>query len=375
MDGKKVLFITSTDIYDMYGDGGVKGSRKNFMLVEQCFGRQNTFLCTFPSKNGVKPPPDAVAFRRTRSHLGELIAALLGCKIYFPWTEKKIFHLIKKLQIDLLFIDGSVLGRLARIRGKYKTIVFYHNIESDYSWNKVKNKGFQYLPAFWAAKYNDKCGIKADKVLCLNERDSDRLYELHRRRADFLIPVTFTDTFEEQRTCHNYERRLLFLGSLFPPNQISIEWFIREVMPKLDNIGLDIVGKNFEQKKSEYEQNIGVKVIGSVQDLSQYYYTHAAVVLPILQGAGMKVKTAEAMMYGRRIFASDEALVGYDTADVPGITRCNTSDEYAEAINGYFNSGVLESYQKDVRKRYLEKYDTLCMKEKFDSFIKQFMYQ
>ncbi len=49
-----------------------------------------------------------------------------------------------------------------------------------------------------------------------------------------------------------------------------------------------------------------------------YYYKHAAVILPIKYGAGMKVKTAEAMMYGRTIFASDEALEGYDGKGIEG---------------------------------------------------------
>lgn len=372
MEGKNVLFITPNDIYDMYGNGGVKGSQKNYMLVEQCFGKEHTFLCTFFKPNN-NDSCKCFSFQRAKSSIGQLIAALFGCKVYFPWTEKEIENLIKSLNIDLLFIDSSVLGRLVRIKGAYKTIVFYHNIETDYARNKVKNEGIKYLPSYLASKYNDKCGIRANKVMCLSEHDSERLYELYQRKADFLIPVSFTDVFDAQKTHNNYERRLLFLGSLFPPNQISIEWFIREVMPKLDNIGLDIVGKNFEQKRDEYEKTIGIKVIGSVQDLSSYYYSHAAVVLPILHGAGMKVKTAEAMMYGRRIFASDEALVGYDITGVPGITRCNTADEYAEAINLYFNFEGMMCYQKDVRDRYVEKYSTACIKEKFCLFIRQFL--
>ena len=254
-----------------------------------------------------------------------------------------------------------------------KTIVFYHNIEGDYAWNKVRKEGIYFLPSYLASKYNDKCATKANGVVCLNERDSNRLYELYGRKSDFLMPVSFDDLFEQDKIMDKYQRKILFVGSLFPPNQMSLEWFIQEVVPKLKNIQLSIVGKNFEKKKSEYEMNMNVHVIGSVQDLAPYYYRYAAVVLPIKYGAGMKVKTAEAMMYGRRIFATDEALEGYDIEGISGITRCNSSDEFANAINNYFDNEVIKSYESEVRKRFLEKYETSCLVDNFKIFLNRLL--
>lgn len=365
MNDKKAFFITAADMYDEFGNGGVKVSRKNYGLLEEYFGRENVFLCTFPKKGDTVPPRDAITFKRTHSSVGQLFAALFGCKVYFPWKEKEIMKFINEKGIDILFIDGSVLGRIAKFKLPYKTIVFYHNIETDYAWNKVKNEGPHFLPSYWASKYNDKCGTKADKVLCLNGRDSRRLEKLYKRKADFLLPVTFTDVFDVQKTTQTYKREILFLGSLFPPNQTSIEWFIKEVMPALDNVTLNIVGKGFERMKQKYEEFRNVHVIGSVNEPDEYYYRHAAVVLPIKYGAGMKVKTAEAMMYGRKIFASDEALEGYSVDDVHGIIRCNTASDYVDAINRYFNNNEQKQYEEDVRKCFLDNYETNIVKAGF----------
>lgn len=144
---------------------------------------------------------------------------------------------------------------------------------------------------------------------------------------------------------------------------------MKEVMPKLRDIQLNIVGKGFESKKKEYEKYENVNVIGTVEEPDQYYYQHAAVVLPIRYGAGMKVKTAEAMMFGRRIFASDEALEGYDVQELPGITRCNEADEFAEAINLYFDKEETKPYEPEVRRRFMEKYETNCLMERFKDFL------
>lgn len=373
MQRKKVLFITTGDMDELWGNGGIKGSQKNYGLVSEYFGKENTYLCSFLLGKDPVSSENCFYFKRVKGSLGQLIAAMFNCKVYMPWVEKKIIKLINKLNVDLLFIDSSQLGRLARLKGDYKTIVFYHNIEADYAWNKVKNEGLYFLPSYWASKYNDRCGVMANKVMCLNVRDSDRLYQAYGRKADVLIPVTFADVFDANRTQKHYRQEIMFVGSFFGPNKLSVEWFIHEVMPKLDDIVLNIVGKGFEAMKEKYERNRNIHVIGSVNEMDEYYYRHAAVVLPIKYGAGMKVKTAEAMMYGRKIFASDEALEGYEVGGVKGIVRCNTADEYSTAINSFFKRKEYAPYMEDVRNLFLNKYETGCVYDNFCHTVSQLM--
>ncbi len=354
---------------DKAGNGGVKASLEHLKFVQQYFGKDNVNICVFLKDFEKSKCKEIKIFKREKSNFNLLISALFGCKVYMPWREKDIVKYINTCNPDLLFLDFSLLGRLIRLKHTYKTVVFFHNIEADYSWNKVKNEGFFYLPSFWASRYNDKWATRADKVICLNERDSNRLYECYGRKADILVPISFKDTFNISCTTSEYKREILFLGSLFPPNQISIEWFIQEVLPKLNNIQLNIVGKDFELKKENYEQVSNVKVIGTALNLEPYYYGHAAVVMPIKYGAGMKVKTAEAMMYGRRIFATDEALEGYDVENVSGITRCNKANEFVNAINHYFDHEILKNYEEDVRNRFMQKYETNCLIQKVHDFF------
>lgn len=366
---KQAVFIATTNIFDFMGNGGVKASKEHLKLVQNYFGKENVRVCVFLKPNEMRSGIEAKIFKREDSNFTQLIMALFGCKIYLPWHEKEVIRYIDECNPDLLFMDFSLLGRLIRLKRSYKTIVFFHNIEADYALNKVKNEGFIYLPSYWASKKNDQWATRADKVICLNDRDSNRLYEHYGRNADLLIPITFLDCFDETRTTTEYKREILFLGSFFPPNQFSIEWFIKEVMPHLNGVKLNIVGRNFEEKKQEYEQNENVEVIGSVQELSPYYYKHCAVVQPIKYGAGMKVKTAEAMMYGRRLFASDEALEGYDVEGVKGITRCNSAKEYADAINQYFDYGEFKAYEEDVRNLFLDRYETNQVMNRFKKLL------
>lgn len=355
---KKAVFLTATDILDSYGNGGVKASQEHLKLLQECLGKENVHICMFLNEARAISTDKMKIFKKVNSKIGQLIAAICGCKVYYPWKEKEIIDYIDKVNPDIVFIDFSTLGRLVRVLKKYKTIVFFHNIESDYAWNKVKHEGLQYLPSYWASKKNDKYAIQADKVICLNERDSGRMYQIYGRKADMILPITFDDNFDEKKTISNYKREILFLGSLFGPNQLAIEWFMDNVMSKIEDITLNIVGKGFEKKREEYRKYKNVNVIGSVEELDSYYYRHAVVIMPIFYGSGMKVKTAEAMMYGRIILASDEALEGYDVGNVNGIYRCNKAEEYIDVIEKIFNKQSIVRFQDDVRQCFLEKYET-----------------
>ncbi len=367
---KKVLFITVMDMYDKNGNGGVICSQRNYTFLQKCFGRDNVILATFPRVEYKIPPKGEITFRRTQNNLQHLIAAILGYKVYFPWNEKKVFDFIKENDFDIVFIDSSLLGRISKVKGNFKKVIFFHNVEADYAKNKVRNEGIKYIPSYLASKRNEKIAIEnVNAMIALNQRDSLRLEYLYGRSADFILPITLHDQYnkEHARIYKAQKNRLLFVGSFMPQNQAAIEWFMKEVMPKLTGITLDIVGKGFEIKKKEYEAENNVNVIGEVDCLDEYYYSHEIVIIPLLYGAGMKIKTAEAMMYGKLILASDEALEGYDISSATGIFRCNTAEEYVVKINELCGDSYIQS---DARSLFLNKYEEQCMETEFEAFMK-----
>ena len=150
----------------------------------------------------------------------------------------------------------------------------------------------------------------------------------------------------------------------------GLKWFIDKVMQKLDKktYFLKIIGKNLETKKIELERE-NVEVIGTVDNLEEYYLRADAVVIPIFYGDGMKVKTAEAMMYGKMIFATDEALEGYDINNVEGIYRCNNAGEFIDRLK----STRFKRFNDTVRSIFKNKYDTAIISKDFQGFLTRFI--
>lgn len=353
---KRVLFLGTQNIKEQSLNGGMQCSRRNFDLIAEIVDQDDLFSAII--WNSQKKYRQTRFFARCTGSRESLHASVRMCRLYKVSEEKKILDYIKQVDPDILFADTTVLGKiLAKINKTCKIVVFMHNVETEYARHRVEKEGTRYLLPYLATAYNERLSVKyADKLICLNNRDSALTDKIYNRRPDHLLPISFKDIFDPKKVrredCSNV---LLFVGSNFGPNYDGIKWFIEEVMQRLESYRLILVGKDFEKAGKELERQ-NVSVIGTIDHLEDYYYRYFNIVMPIQYGDGMKVKTAEAMMFGMNIFATDEALEGYDVEGIQGIFRCNCADEFVEAITKNAEIEAESLWNQDVRKAYQKKY-------------------
>ncbi len=356
---KKVLFVCGQEFILDRKDGGKKCAYRNYCMLKTVYGEENVYAYIFT--NEYKEKDEYVC--REQSHRS-LLRKILHVFLLRPFcslsSEQRLISYIYSNHFDLIFFERSMFGPITKKLKSLniKTQIFCENIEKNYLWRKVKSQNVAFLFPYISTKLNEKMTFKyADSVICLTKRDSLLLKKFYGKTCDAVIPMTFSDSLQEDRIIKTYtenEKKLLFIGSCFYPNYEGIKWFIINVMDKLPEYTLLVVGKNFEKKRNEL-QTANVQIVGTVDDLSEFYLKNYAMVMPILSGDGMKIKTAEAMMYGKTILASDEALEGYDVEGVKGIYRCNTPEEYITSIQKVYAQNNI-GYIEDVRKLFLEKY-------------------
>jgi len=94
------------------------------------------------------------------------------------------------------------------------------------------------------------------------------------------------------------------------------------------------------------------------------------VVLPIISGSGMKTKTCEALMYGKRIFGTDEAFEGYGEVERAECVRCSSADDFVTAINEYLQRDI-PSFSPAARRYFSENFSTDTLRERFCAFMEQ----
>ena len=357
---KKVLIICGQEIIYERNDGGKKGSYKNYELFQNVFGKQNVFLYIMTNKY-FDNEEQIFRVRSYKNVLDRAFNIVRGSFFTSSRNEDIIIDFIEKNEIDIVCFERSMFGRMIKEikrRGlKCEIWISVHNIEKNYFENKVKYHSKKFYLPYKMISYSEKQTFKyADYIIALTQRDASLIKEYYNKEANCILPMAFRDNYDRSKQELDVEesKELLFIGTMFPPNYDGIKWFVENVMVELDEYHLQIVGKNFELKRKELERK-NVTVIGSVENLEKYYYRNNIIVMPIFYGDGIKVKTAEAMMYGKTILASDEALEGYDVKGIDGIVRCNSKTEYIEAIKMESTKRVYQ-YNQTVRELFLDKY-------------------
>ena len=377
----KAIFLTRFDFTENKKDGGLLGAYRNYELLEHAYGTGNIMLCIISSKKkedhgNIKyffSPDDIVYNYLTYFFLKDR----LGSRV-----EREIIRYINECCPDLIFYDGSTYGQLVnKIENVKKQIVYFHNIERQYTWDQVRKHSWLCIFRYIATRFNErKMAETVKNRICVNERDAKLLENYYGKKCNFILPATFTDRckgmelnpIKKEMPSGKDELQLLFVGSYFAHNYTGLKWFIKEVLPFI-KCTLTIVGKNMEKMQKELKKIFNEKIIikGTVENLEEYYIASDAVVMPIFMGGGIKVKTAEAMMYGKTIFASPEALQGYETQGIDNIFRCGSGEEFINTINNYCIGKSRRRYNPEIRRLFLEQYDTEAIQAKFQTYLQK----
>ena len=369
---KKVLFLSGNNIFEAIGHGGTIVSKGNYDILTEAFGSENVYVLLLTGDKFEKQE-HITYIPKHKNKIEYFFNSLFLRGRCNRKKEKMILDYIKQESFDIIFFDGSLYGKILRRVNKrgIKTIVFFHNVEKDFAHFIMKNNGYLYFTQYLSAWYNEKLSMAyGNKLITLNDRDSLQLKRYYGREAQLVVPVWHADKFNPQSDKTKdgmMHKTLLFVGNAgLQANVDGITWFANEVMPHLPEFTLFIVGREFE-KYSNLFTGSNINLIGTVAELDTYYYEAGAVVSPILYGAGMKTKTAEALMYGKVVFASDEALAGYQVEGVYGIWRCNTAEEYIRTIKEFWESGDIISAQTQVRNLFLNHYEKNVVKSNYIS--------
>lgn len=295
--------------------------------------------------------------------LGRLrdVLKLLGGGLTTPDIHR-ILRLMRQQTFTDVFIDSSALGVLARIiRRRHPDVsisVFFHNVEYDYMRSTIL-RSHDYKHLFWiaSARYNEQHACKnADRIISLNQADQERIQQLY-HRSSVAIPITMRDDYHDLDPAETRSPsaipQALFVGSYFPGNVQGLKMFCQDILPHLD-IHLTIVGSGMEQLRNDLTLTSQITLLGKVPDLQPCYEAADLVVLPIISGGGMKVKTAEALKYGKYIIGTPEALEGYEVSPETAAI-CRTLADYRQALAHFMERHPFR-YHPHARQTFTQHY-------------------
>ena len=164
-------------------------------------------------------------------------------------------------------------------------------------------------------------------------------------------------------------RRLLFIGSFAHlPNVLAVDFFLREVWPRLQPLGITlhiIAGARSQYYLDRYQDRVridlaqrGLEVEDFVADVRNAYRRATIVIAPLLASAGTNIKIMEAMAMGKAIVSTPAGINGLDLQAGKDVIIGSTGAEMAEAIRDLLdNPAKREQIERQARMTVERRFD------------------
>ncbi len=367
----KVLFLSE---YLMQKEecGGKRSATIHYEIIVDLVGRDNVDAIVLHHYGNSYIRSDHYMFESYKNKIQALANVLAGnSRLISNRIIKEVVKMVKEKQYDAVFVDNRILAdvlpSIKKVNRNIKIITNFHGISKYTFWeNIILRKKWWQMPVRLGDVNSEKKAARYSDVCCfLNQRDLEHFKKYYGIRSHVFLPSVLSDIYNpaDIDCAMKYDDfNLLFVGGYFEPNNEGIVWFVRNVIPKLDiRIQLYVVGNHIERVVDEFKlkQSENVHFIGFVKDLNPWYQCANIAIGPIFSGDGMKTKTAEALMFGKVVVASKEALVGYE--NITGY-ECNAEEDFVKIISMLYADN-LPKFNLHNRSRYLEEFSVEAQKK------------
>lgn len=358
----------------------IESDRKNLFEIEKICNHVDLIEHKLTTKENLKK----MLFVAAKSIISKYPYVVYKCKNQEMY--RKIQEKLKHTNYDFIYFSYLQMFvyfyLLNKDMKKAKIIIDQQNCESQimertlYNTNNIFKKIFLKLEYHKLARFEKKSLSFADKVFVLSQQDLTQMKKLGASFQDVsILPIAVMDKgIIEKDGIKNNRLTLLFVGTLtWNPNDDGIRWFVKHVVPLLEQRGIPfqlyIVGKNpsLELKKL-CERNSNSILTGYVEDIDEYYQKADVMVVPLFIGGGQRVKIIEAFSRGLPVISTSIGAEGLGYTDGENILIADDEKEYVKAIEQIFNMELYEKLKTNERKLYEEKFSLLSY---CNNFIKE----
>ena len=154
--------------------------------------------------------------------------------------------------------------------------------------------------------------------------------------ANPVIPIA-ADPTVERPLARPRPFRVTFLGGLhWPPNREGVMWFVDSVWPRiaqaLPSAVLTLIGKQGRTALPLGDRTRRVEAPGYVRDPRRLLSETSVFVVPLLSGAGMRVKILDAWCWGLPVVSTTVGAEGLSAAHGENLLIADQADAFADSV-------------------------------------------
>jgi hypothetical protein len=218
-----------------------------------------------------------------------------------------------------------------------------------------------------------------DLSLLANPNEVKLLQKRSSRESIAALPITLRP-HEATLPARNSQGRpeFVFLGALnVAHNQCSIEYFIanmfEDCLKIMPGIKLRVIGQAPSERLrglfAKYASNI--EWIGWVAELGKIFVQSSAMIVPLLFGSGVKVKTLESLCYGLPVISTQfgaEGIVSNPT-QASGIILENDLRRFPEHMRSLLDRQCNDRLSREAQEYFAANYGEEAIAQKYRSLF------
>ncbi len=288
-------------------------------------------------------------------------------------VEQCLIRLLQKETFDIIQFESIYTApylKTARKFSEAKCICRVHNIEH-LIWQRLteNEKSFMkrtYLKLLTNRLINYELDIirQFDLLLPISKKEEEFFTSQKLNRCIYLPFGTqkketdISDIRYDQNSCYH-------IGSMdWAPNIEGVQWFLEEVWNKacieLPEVTFFLAGKNMPPSLLSKE-NKQIDVVGEVDDFIHFSLEKNIMIVPLLSGAGIRIKILEAMSLGKTIITTSVGAEGIGCTHYKNILICDTADDFIKTLKFCFSE---TDKAKEIGMRAKEFVETYFQKQK-----------
>ena len=193
-----------------------------------------------------------------------------------------------------------------------------------------------------------------DLILPHNSDNIEILVELGIPKEKLLGLVPFyKDMTDTIRNSNNKD--VLFFGAMSrPENSLSAKWFIDNVLPRIEDLGVRfvILGSNPPEYLKKLEKD-NIHITGFVDSIEPYFSESMCLVAPLVLGAGIKIKVLEALSSGIPVLTNSVGIEGIPAENKKEFYYCVKPEEYEQIIRLIYAGKIDENQMEKDSKNFI----------------------
>ena len=266
---------------------------------------------------------------------------------FYPRGLESVFEkILKNEHFDAVLVNYIFLSKIFNHVKGAKKILFTHDVFTD----RYKQTGNPWFSV--TASEEAKALDRADIVLSIQENEAE-----HYKTLTGTDVLTVYSYFSIHDTAFTGKKILLFLGGRNMHNVEAITLFVDTVFSPLVQAHPDlklIIGGSVCNVLDQSFGDDSIIIHGEVDDLLEFYSLGDVVINPTVSGTGLKIKTFEAMAYGKVIIAHPHNVIGIFKRETAPILEAVNAGDYIKQINYIFSQKdqILDLKHKSVK--YIE---------------------